>query len=86
MKEREGIRAKAAKLRPPKRAAPKRRTGQKVRRDDAVGMQGRLDITAYGDADTKRKALENGAEALFTKPVDFLVLRNEIEMRVERAA
>src|SRR5262249_12779067 len=28
-------------------------------------------ITAYGDADTKRKALENGAEALFTKPIDF---------------
>ena len=24
-------------------------------------------ITAYGDAETKRKALENGAEALFTK-------------------
>jgi CheY-like chemotaxis protein len=43
-------------------------------------------ITAYGDADTKQKALENGAEALFTKPIDYLVLRNEIEMRVERAA
>ena len=43
-------------------------------------------ITAYGDADTKRKALESGAEALFTKPIDFLVLRNEIEIRVERAA
>ena len=25
-------------------------------------------ITAYGDAETKRKALESGAEALFTKP------------------
>jgi hypothetical protein len=25
-------------------------------------------ITAYGDADTKRKALENGAEPLFTRP------------------
>jgi DNA-binding response OmpR family regulator len=43
-------------------------------------------ITAYGDADTKHKALENRAEVLFTKPIDFLVLRNEIEMRVERAA
>jgi len=43
-------------------------------------------ITAYGDADTKHKALENGAEALFTKPIDLLVLRNEIEMRVERTA
>jgi CheY-like chemotaxis protein len=43
-------------------------------------------ITAYGDADTKRKALESGADALFTKPIDFLMLRNEIETRVERAA
>lgn len=43
-------------------------------------------ITAYGDAETKRKALENGAEALFTKPIDFGALRNEIETRVERAA
>ena len=43
-------------------------------------------ITAYGDAETKRKALENGAEALFTKPIDFATLRSEIDMRVERAA
>jgi CheY-like chemotaxis protein len=43
-------------------------------------------ITAYGDAETKRKALEGGAEALLTKPIDFLVLRNEIDTRVERAA
>ena len=43
-------------------------------------------ITAYGDAETKRKALENGAEALLTKPIDFGTLRSEIETRVERAA
>jgi|SRR4051812_20046807 CheY-like chemotaxis protein len=43
-------------------------------------------ITAYGDADTKRKALENGAEALLTKPIDFGALRGEIETRIERAA
>jgi len=43
-------------------------------------------ITAYGDGDTKRKALEAGAEALLTKPIDFLLLRNEIETRVQRAA
>ena len=42
-------------------------------------------ITAYGDAETKRKALENGAEALFTKPLDFALLRSEIETRVEQA-
>jgi CheY-like chemotaxis protein len=43
-------------------------------------------ITAYGDAETKRKALENGAEALLTKPIDFATLRNEIDQRVGRAA
>jgi CheY-like chemotaxis protein len=43
-------------------------------------------ITAYGDADTKRKALENGAEALLTKPIDFGMLRSEIDMRVARPA
>jgi CheY-like chemotaxis protein len=43
-------------------------------------------ITAYGDAETKRKALEGGAEALLTKPIDFGSLRDEIETRVERAA
>jgi CheY-like chemotaxis protein len=35
---------------------------------------------------TKRKALESGAEALFTKPIDFGMLRSEIDTRVERAA
>jgi CheY-like chemotaxis protein len=43
-------------------------------------------ITAYGDAETKRKALEGGAETLLTKPVDFVLLRNEIETLVQRAA
>ncbi|HEY6859525.1 MAG TPA: response regulator [Pseudolabrys sp.] len=43
-------------------------------------------ITAYGDAETKRKALESGADALLTKPIDFGLLRNEIDTRVERAA
>jgi CheY-like chemotaxis protein len=43
-------------------------------------------ITAYGDAETKRKALETGADALFTKPIDFLMLRGEIDTRVEKAA
>ncbi len=41
---------------------------------------------AYGDAETKRQALENGTEALLTKPIDFKTLRSEIDMRVECAA
>lgn len=43
-------------------------------------------ITAYGDAETKRTALERGAEALLTKPIDFAALRGEIDARVEHAA
>jgi CheY-like chemotaxis protein len=43
-------------------------------------------ITAYGDAETKRQALENGAEALLTKPIDFGTLRSEIDSRVERTS
>jgi CheY-like chemotaxis protein len=43
-------------------------------------------ITAYGDAETKRKALERGAEALVTKPIDFTLLRSEIDTRIEKAA
>jgi CheY-like chemotaxis protein len=39
-------------------------------------------ITAYGDAETKRKAFEGGAEALLIKPIDLTVLRNEIDTRV----
>ena len=43
-------------------------------------------ITAYGDAETKRNALEGGAETLLTKPIDFVLLRNEIDGRIARAA
>ena len=39
-------------------------------------------ITAYGDDSTRRKALEGGAEALLTKPIDFVALRGEIDSRV----
>jgi CheY-like chemotaxis protein len=43
-------------------------------------------ITAYGDADTRRTALERGADALLTKPIDFTQLRQEIDTRVGRSA
>ena len=43
-------------------------------------------ITAYGDADTKRRALASGADAFLTKPIDFTIVRDEIDMRVGRAA
>ena len=42
-------------------------------------------ITAYGDADTERKALAGGADALLTKPIDFVALRGEIDSRIQGA-
>ena len=39
-------------------------------------------ITAYGDADTRRRAFEGGAAGLVVKPIDFALLREEIERRL----
>jgi CheY-like chemotaxis protein len=39
-------------------------------------------ITAYGDQDTRRKAIEGGAAGLFTKPIDFPELRQTIDKRL----
>ena len=39
-------------------------------------------ITAYGDLDTRRKAIEGGAAGLFTKPIDFPGLRQTIDDRL----
>ena len=43
-------------------------------------------ITAYGDAETRRKAIERGAVGLLTKPIDFALLRQEIDVRLGQAA
>ena len=43
-------------------------------------------ITAYGDPDTKRKAIEGGASGLLTKPIDFTLLRGEIDLRLEQTS
>jgi CheY-like chemotaxis protein len=43
-------------------------------------------ITAYGDAETRKKAIERGAEGLLTKPIDFALLRQEIDTRLGQAA
>jgi CheY-like chemotaxis protein len=42
-------------------------------------------ITAYGDPETRRKAIEGGASGLLTKPIDFSVLREEIDTRLTQA-
>ena len=42
--------------------------------------------TAYGDSETKRKAVEGGATGLLTKPVDFALLRSEIDSRLRQAS
>ena len=41
-------------------------------------------ITAYGDDDTKKRAVELGAAGLLTKPIDFSLLRQEIDERLDR--
>jgi len=42
-------------------------------------------VTAYGDADTRLKAIAGGAAGLLTKPIDFGLLREEIDARVAQA-
>jgi CheY-like chemotaxis protein len=39
-------------------------------------------ITAYGDPITRRKAIEQGAADLLSKPIDFTALRSEIDSRL----
>ncbi|RBP14135.1 response regulator receiver domain-containing protein [Roseiarcus fermentans] len=43
-------------------------------------------ITAYGDDNTRRRAIAAGAAGLFTKPIDFPVLRGEIGRFLDGAA
>jgi DNA-binding NtrC family response regulator len=48
-----------------------------VRPDLAVIM-----VTAYGDIETRRRAVEGGAEGLLPKPIDFAALRAEVDRRL----
>ena len=41
-------------------------------------------VTAYGDADTRRRALEGGAAGLLPKPIDFAALRAEVDRRLSQ--
>jgi CheY-like chemotaxis protein len=43
-------------------------------------------ITAYGDEETKRCAIAQGAVGPLTKPIDFALLRKEIDERLDQAA
>ena len=43
-------------------------------------------ITAYGDPETRRKAIAGGATGLLTKPIDFALLREEIDTRLAQAS
>jgi CheY-like chemotaxis protein len=42
-------------------------------------------ITAYADPETRRRAMEGGATGLLTKPIDFDLLREEIDTRLQQA-
>ena len=39
-------------------------------------------ITAYGDENTRRHTIAQGAIGLLTKPIDFTLLRGEIDTRL----
>jgi two-component system, response regulator, stage 0 sporulation protein F len=41
-------------------------------------------ITAYGDEDSHRRAVEYGCDDYLTKPIDFEVLRNRIGLKSTR--
>jgi CheY-like chemotaxis protein len=43
-------------------------------------------ITAYGDDETRRHAIAQGALGLLTKPIDFALLREEIDIRLSPAS
>ena len=43
-------------------------------------------ITVYGDEDAKRRAIAQGAVGLLTNPIDFAVLRQEIDTRLDKGA
>jgi CheY-like chemotaxis protein len=39
-------------------------------------------VTAYGDDNTRKLALERGADGFLTKPIDFSALRSEVQARM----
>ena len=41
-------------------------------------------VTAYGDAETRRRALDGGAVGLLPKPIDFAALRAEVDRHLAR--
>ena len=43
-------------------------------------------ITAYGDLETRLRAIEQGAADLLSKPIDFAALRSEINSRPQAGA
>lgn len=40
-------------------------------------------ISAYGDDDNYRKAIDYGAKEFFTKPIDFESLKQEVQQMIE---
>ena len=39
-------------------------------------------VTAYGDENTRKVALDRGADGFLTKPIDFSILRSEVQARL----
>ncbi|MBY5951351.1 response regulator [Algoriphagus sp. NF] len=41
-------------------------------------------ISAYGDTQNYEKAMESGAKEFFTKPIDFITLKAEVNKLIEK--
>ena len=41
-----------------------------------------LMVTAYGDESTRKIALDRGADGFVTKPIDFTLLRAQVQARL----
>ena len=50
-----------------------------------IADQAKQFCTAYGDDSARPESPRGGAEALLTKPIDFVALRSEIDSRVAGA-
>ena len=56
------------------------------RLQEAEDKKSTIIVSAYGDVETKKKAIERGAEGLLIKPINFAQLRQEIDTRLGQAA
>jgi len=55
---------------------------QKIKEKYSIPPTVVMMITAYGDSDSYRNAIELGADDLLTKPIDFKLLKEKLKIKV----